>query len=138
MARLWDMATRRLLGTLLPGHTLVYSVAFSPDGKLLASADFNKTVQLWDVATLAPLGAPLKGHADAVYSVAFSPDGKLLASASVDGTVRLWDVDPQSWAARTCAIANRNLSMDEWRHYIGRDVRYRKTCPSPPVGEGAQ
>jgi WD40 repeat protein len=68
------------------------SVAFSPDGKRLASASKDDTVILWDVAGRKPL-ATLKGHQGRVWSVAFSPDGKRLASASDDKTVILWDVD---------------------------------------------
>jgi hypothetical protein len=103
---------------------------------MLASAGRDQTVRLWDVARLQPLGNPLKGHSSSVWSVAFSPDGKMLASASEDGTVHLWDVDPSSWAARLCRFANRNLSLAEWKQYIGLNVPYRCTCPELPPGEG--
>jgi len=66
-------------------------VAYSPDGKSLASGSSDNTVRLWDVATGNELRR-LEGHADWVWSVAFSPDGKSLASGSSDNTVRLWDV----------------------------------------------
>ena len=75
----------------LSGHTgVVYSVAWSPDSRLLASASSDKTIRLWDTQT-SHLLYIRSGHTSEVNSVAWSPDGRLLASASDDKTIRLWD-----------------------------------------------
>ena len=93
---LWDVASGKKLHTL-KGHTApLLRVAFSPDGKTLASItgswlpdDVLGEVKLWDVAT-GKERVSLKGHPTRMLSLAFSPDGKTLASAA--GTVKLWDV----------------------------------------------
>jgi WD40 repeat protein len=69
----------------------VTSVAFSPDGSLLASAAGKPIIELWRAAD-GHLLATLEGHGRDVLSVAFSPDGTLLASGAADNTVRLWGI----------------------------------------------
>ncbi|RMH72250.1 MAG: serine/threonine protein kinase [Cyanobacteria bacterium J007] len=70
----------------------VWSVAFSPDGQLLASGSSDRTIVFWDPET-GQRRRTLKGHSDGVYSVAFSPDGLVLASGSQDKTIVLWNTE---------------------------------------------
>lgn len=70
----------------------INTLSFHPHGRILASADQNRNIQLWDVVT----GKEIKvftGHDDHIYSAAFSPNGEILASASKDNTVKLWNVN---------------------------------------------
>ena len=74
----------------LRGHTaLVYSVAFSPDGKQLATAGFDNVVKIWDTTTGKELRT-LTGHTGPVYCVVYSKDGSTIATSSQDKTIRLW------------------------------------------------
>jgi WD40 repeat protein len=76
----------------LQGHAgEVKSVAWSPDGTRLASASYDRAVQIWDARTGQRAPTALLGHTNAVFGVAWSPDGTRLASASDDQTVRVWD-----------------------------------------------
>src|SRR6516164_5206136 len=77
---------------VLKEHTgWVGAIAFSPDGKLLATASADKSVKLWEVDG-GKVKATLTGHDDYVCALAFARDGKALATGSYDKTVKLWDL----------------------------------------------
>ena len=87
--RLWNAQTHEQLA-VIPLGSIVYGVAFSPDGTRLAAGCSDNTIRLIDVARRQQV-AELRGHTDYVHAVAWSPDGTRLASASGDFTVRIWD-----------------------------------------------
>src|ERR1039458_3090283 len=88
----------------------VFGVAFSPDGRRLATANQNHDVTLWEVPSGRMLGS-LRGHGKEVLSVAFSPDGRSLASGGLDDTVMLWN---PSASKEQSTITN--IALYRWDH----------------------
>ena len=75
----------------LTGHTEdIQSLAFSPDGNIIAMGCYDGTIHLWDAKT-GVHKRTLTGHTRDIWSVAFSRDGNIIATGSSDGTIRLWD-----------------------------------------------
>jgi WD40 repeat protein len=87
---IWDLQTRQVILTLRGHGSYVTEVAFSPDGRRLASACLDGTVKVWDAVSNHE-SLLLRGHRQRVFHVAFSPNGCCLASASGDRTVKVWD-----------------------------------------------
>ncbi|XP_043260779.1 notchless protein homolog 1 [Colletes gigas] len=76
----------------MTGHQqLINDVKFSPDGRIIASASFDKSIKLWESNTGKYI-ASLRGHVQAVYSLAWSPDSRLLVSGSADSTLKVWSM----------------------------------------------
>lgn len=90
-AKLWKLSDGATLRHIKGHQDSLYAAEFSPDGKLVATAGYDRQIILWNASDGTKVRT-LAGHNDAVYALAFRPDGKLLASASGDRTVKLWDV----------------------------------------------
>jgi WD40 repeat protein/serine/threonine protein kinase len=88
----WDTSTARRVGTLTHHTGQMRSVAFSPNGKLLASAGMDRTIKVWPMPASDRAVWTFLGHTGDVSCLAFSPDGEHLASGSADQTVRFWSL----------------------------------------------
>ena len=85
----------------LPGHKETISeIMYSPDGKLIASASWDKTIKLWNAET-GKLINTLTGHKDGITSIAFSPDSQILISGSEDKTIKIWNIAEQPKVIKT-------------------------------------
>jgi len=123
-----DLPLLRQLKSQLAHQGGVYSVAFSPDGRLVATGSLDKTARVFESATGKEVSR--LAHQGTVNSVAFSPDGRLLALASGDEAfISPWR--PKDIVDYVCAHLPFNLTQDEWKQYLP-DEPYRKTCPNLP------
>lgn len=130
---LWDFRARTRSGAPLVGfRDVVVSLAFSPNGNLLLTGRLEKPPLLWGVPSRKPIGSLEDEHFGAAWGVAFRPDGAQAAVVRAGANVvALWDLDIESWKSRARSVANRNLTIAEWRQYLG-DLPYRAAFADLP------
>jgi WD40 repeat protein len=125
----WDIATGKLRLRLVHEGPAT-SAAYSADGAwLVTSSAWEETARIWEVATGTEIARI--GHDAAVTTAEFSTDGRWLLTASEDHTVRIWKWRAQDVVAEICARVTRNLTLEEWRRFVGEEP-YRPTCPKIP------
>jgi WD40 repeat protein len=126
VVRLWDVRTGKLVHELDQRGNGAFTLEFSPDGRTLAVSGFEPVASLWDVATGVQVGPQLTAG-DRRTMIDLSPDGRQLLETHGNGEGAVWDVDPDSWARRACALANRTLTRKEWEEFLpGRP--YEPAC----------
>ncbi|MEL6673347.1 MAG: hypothetical protein AAFR61_14180 [Bacteroidota bacterium] len=130
-------ASRRNLIAQLPGHTArISDLKFSHDGKYLASACYDGSVQLWVVGqdkyeTRLPI--ILRDHNSWVMSLAFSPDDQHLLTGGRDGQIKIWPTQPEMLASDICQHLEQNFTAQEWALYVGSDIDREATCEQLPL-----
>lgn len=90
--RIWDINSKKQIGSLFGHEKPITSICYSLDGKSLISASEDKTIRVWNLETQMQIGESLIGHEAAITSVHYSIDRNYIISASEDGTIRIWDI----------------------------------------------
>lgn len=115
----------------LSGHKAgVIDVEFSPDGKLLASAGLDRRLQMWLVDHEEDLPIVMDNNNGNVWHVAFASDTNFLVASCNEGEIRVYPTDIRMLADKVCPGLTRNMTKEEWRIYVGSDIKYQSTCRS--------
>jgi WD domain, G-beta repeat len=145
--RVWRGASRTRFTDNLDAGSPVRGVAIASDGQMIATASDDGSLRLWTAFGGVLLAGPISVHKTGMRSIAFTPDAAGLLTGQEDGSLALWSVEAllngrvepvgvladSTLRDRACQIANRDLSREEWRQFIG-DIPYQPTCKATIVG----
>ena len=115
----------------LTGHNAgVSDVEFSPDGLLLASAGYDKKLQMWVVEHEEDLPVVMDNNNGNIWKLAFAKDSDYLLASCNNGEVRVWPTNPKMLAEQICPKLKTNMTKEQWEIYVGNGIVYESTCKS--------
>ena len=133
--KIFDMDNKVILHELSGHKSGVTTVAFSPDGNMLASSAKDGRMQIWQTNAYNELPVVIEDNfknrnTAYIWDMKFTKDGKFLITGSEDGAVRVWPTNTEYFAQTLCDQLIRNMTKEEWENYAGNEVNYRSTCLS--------
>ncbi len=132
---LWNIQKDRLINYLEGHDARISELAFSRDGKFMASSSWDGTIRLWKMDQINEQPIIMQDQKSWVQSICFSPDNRFLVAACMDHTIKFYPIDIESLAEKICGKIDRNLSPLEWDKHVGDDIEYELTCPELPAGK---
>jgi len=131
---LWDIGTRRKISEVKAHTAQVNDIQFNPVLKQMATASNDKTLKLFNINDMTDLTEPpvtLSDNEGFVLVMQFSPDGQLIVSGTYEGTRNLVSrpAHVDNLVKNICTLVTRNMTLDEWNTFVGRDIPPEKTCP---------
>jgi len=133
MVKIIDFVTTSKKPIELGGHKAgVSDIQFSPDGTLLASAGLDRRLQMWVVDKEEELPIVMDNNNGNIWSIRFTSGSDYLIASCNAGEIRVWPTDPKMLAVQICPQLKRNMTLDEWDKYVGKEneVKYESTCKS--------
>jgi WD40 repeat protein len=126
---LYNLLTNKVINEL-HGHTArVNDLAFSNNGKRLATASWDGTIQIWNMDDLDDLPYYLTDNGESyAWDLTFSPQDDYLVVGTRNGKIKKWAINNSSLASQICQHISRNMTKEEWQRYVSDEVEYENTC----------
>jgi WD40 repeat protein len=128
--KLYDLDKNKITKELTGHKAGISDVEFSPDGFLLASAGYDRRLQMWVVDQEEDLPITMDNNNGNIWKIAFSRNSDYLLASCNNGEIRVWQTNSRMLAEQVCPKLPRNMTPEEWKTYVGNDIEYESTCKS--------